>query len=862
MKDLTNVLIVLFSIVLLPLQAQEVVKGELRIDTAHGHELELGASGFNVRIADKVWGYTHPEFRQAVHQLQPGWLRYFSGTMGDAFSAATGQYNLDYAMMMDHRGQFLKGHRFTQVKGPHRIIDLYDLLGEVGGKLVVTINGFTETPEMTKALAEFCKDNHIIVEAWQFCNEPYFYVPNRNRYWWNDGYDYAQKMKPHADAIREVFPDAKMALNFTWDGIWGFMKEINRYQIENGAYWNVFSKHSYAPHIGGKESFDQAMRRANSKIIEATSDEAMEEIEAYTEEDIPLLITEFGVWNRPLNGIFSGIYNTEYTLRQLSHSNAFLIGSHEVSNKIRPASNKNQLIENAYAQQIPIDTDTIMSGLYQDEEGKGLQLLHEATNNSRKINPVIVTGTRKVPGLKNDKVESVYAMHFEGVNGLDYLAVTNRSEYAYTFDLKLDNETVNGEFTHKYIWSKVAENKNVPIEEQTYQGNTVAIKPFSVNVIQWPNGNSPSHEATRIYSADVVASGVRLDWWERKKASNYEVTITDQSGTISHKEVNSNQTVITDLKEGEEYTFEVAALYNDGKSEPSNPVTVNYALPEAPKIFKLSQRDTTFTLFWESEKNTNGYQIEVKSKDGSFMETYDTKNVFGYRVSGLQYDQQYTISLRAYNGLGTSQSASHETITLEEDFPIPARNISATETRNGNVYLEWIAQDTLNPGVRYNIYRGKAPHDFTLYQEAVEGTHFIDESSEGLDYFYTVKAVNSAGEASFYPNVATVIKRDPAYTLEISEVTSTAEGLQIKVATENLDVENASSVGVKLNDVSFLNLEEVGFEAQSIKNDHFEVVIPWTKLNGNRSYFVKAYVKSRSGEKRSLPPFHKIRTPQ
>lgn len=272
---------------------------QIEIDTTQGRVIKIGASGFNVRIADKVWSYTHPDFREAVKELNPGWLRYFSGTMGDAFSSATGQYDLDYIAMFDHPKPFLKGHRFLDVKGPHRLTDLYQLLGEVNGKLVVTVNAFAETPKMILELARFCKNNNIKVETWQFCNEPYFYVPNRNRYWWNDGYDYAAKMQPYAESIKEIFPDAKLALNYTWDGVWTFMKEINHFQKENGAYWNVFSKHSYAPHTGKKETLEQAYRRANTKLLEATSSKAMEDIEAYTWKDVPMVIPNLEYGTNP-----------------------------------------------------------------------------------------------------------------------------------------------------------------------------------------------------------------------------------------------------------------------------------------------------------------------------------------------------------------------------------------------------------------------------------------------------------------------------------------------------------------------------------------------------------------------------------
>lgn len=841
-----------------PAIGQETLPGSLEVNTSEGHELVLGSSGFNVRIADKVWSYTHPEFREAVHTLKPGWLRYFSGTMGDAFSSATGMYNLDYAMMMDHASQYYRGNRFLEVKGPHRIIDLYHLLGEVQGKLVITINGFTETPEMTRALARFCKDNNIVVDVWQFCNEPYFYVPNRSRYWWNDGYDYAQKMKPHAEAIQEVYPDAKLALNFTWDGIWDFMKEINQYQVEKGAYWNVFSKHSYAPHVGGKESFDQAMRRANTKVIEATTDEAMAEIEEYTAKGIPMLITEFGVWNAPLNGIFSGIYNAEYTLRQLAHPNAFLIGSHEVSNKIRPATNRNELIEEAYRDQRPIDTDTIMSGTYQDEEGKGLQLIHMATNNSKRISPVTVTGARKVPGL-GEPVESVYASYFEGINGEDYLAITNRSGEAYAFDLKIDGQSPSFDFDQSYIWSAVAENKNVPIENEKYKGNTVTVKPYSVSLVKWKNGRNPSAEPSRIYNSTITDKGINLEWWKREMADAYEIAITDKAGKVKTIRTKDTQVSINSLEQGQDYSFEVYAIYGDEKSEASNKVMKKFEKPSAPKIFKISQRDKSLTLYWESATGADGYQVTVAAVDGGFSKTYDAKNVFGYRVTGLDYDRDYKVSLKAYNGLGETEAINSESIMLNEQYPIPARNISATETMDGKVYLEWIVQDTVHQDVRYNLYKGSEPHQFERYAENIEGNHFIDDAPLDGDYFYTVKAVNQAGETAYYPNIATVIKRNPAYSIYIDRIENKEEGITIYVKSENLQLNKPGSFGVKLNDVSFLNLEEMAFKAtESPKDGEYSVHIPWSELDPKRSYFVKAYAKYKNKEIISLPPFQRL----
>ncbi|MEP1892960.1 MAG: hypothetical protein ABJJ14_14865, partial [Cyclobacteriaceae bacterium] len=443
----------LICFTLLGCSQQNENQAVINLSDEGGHSLIKGSSGFNVRIADKVWSYSHPDFVAAVDSMKPGWLRYFSGTMGDAFNSATGLYDYDYAWQFDHQSQYFKGYAFTQIKGPHTIADLYQVLGRVGGKLVVTINGFTETPQIAAELARFCKNNNIEVEAWQFCNEPYFYVPNRDRYWWNDGSDYALKMKPFADSIKSVFPDAKLALNFTWDGIWGFMREIHSYQEANGHYYNVFSKHSYAPHIGGKEPFDSAYRRGNTKLLQATSPQAMEEIEKFTWEGAPLMVTEFGTWNGALSRIYSAIYNAEYTLRQLEHENAFLIGSHEISNKARPGKSWNKEIVEAFKNGEELNTDSLRTGVRFSDEGKAIYLVHQATNNSDYTFKSDLTGGPIVPGMKGRQEQGWYARGFRGVGAYDYLVICNRSDKTIKPVIKFNNSNLETNLSGLEIFS-------------------------------------------------------------------------------------------------------------------------------------------------------------------------------------------------------------------------------------------------------------------------------------------------------------------------------------------------------------------------------------------------------------------------
>ncbi|MCG8499511.1 MAG: FIVAR domain-containing protein, partial [Firmicutes bacterium] len=165
----------------------------VNIDSSKGHAIPEGLSGANVRNVDQAWNYTSPEFKEGAATINPGFLRYFSGAVAKSLNMRTGLYEMEWVEMFrsgkEYGGQ-LNSAKKTYVKGPQRLSDYYKkLLGPLGIKLVITINGFTDSPESAGAIAKFCKDNHIEVEMYQLCNEPYFFdlSTNKNKFHFNNG---------------------------------------------------------------------------------------------------------------------------------------------------------------------------------------------------------------------------------------------------------------------------------------------------------------------------------------------------------------------------------------------------------------------------------------------------------------------------------------------------------------------------------------------------------------------------------------------------------------------------------------------------------------------------------------------------
>ncbi|KGL58890.1 fibronectin type III domain-containing protein [Polaribacter sp. Hel1_85] len=864
--DSRKLFLLLFMTTLFQVSFSQENKGVINIDTKNGHAIKIGSSGFNVRIADKSWSYLHPDFRKAVHLLKPGWLRYFSGTMGDAFSSATGHYDLDYAMMFDHPKEYLKGYSFLDVKGAHRIIDLYQLLSKINGKLVITINGFTETPEMTRELARFCKNNNIEVATWQFCNEPYFYVPHRERYWWNDGYDYAAKMKPHADAIKEIYPDAFLALNNTWDGIWGFMKEINKYQKEQGAYWNVFSKHSYAPHIGKKESVEKAYKRANTKLLEATSANAMQEIEDYSWKDVPMVITEFGVWNRPLNGIYSSIYNIEYVMRQLNHKNTWYVGAHEVSSKYAPKKNINEQIEDAFKNGIKLNTDSVLTGINKTLEGKAYEIYHDVTNHSDFIFDSNVTNGFKAPGLKKAIETGFYTQAYRGINGYDYLVFTNRTKESKDFDIKIDGHQLNKEIEVNFISADSIKVKNTEIRKVTFSKGKINIPSFSVSVAKWKSKLVTKPANPTIYKGEILSGSIKLTWGPIENVKKYTINYKEVSSDVIKQikvDATENSIEIPNLNKGATYNFKMSAENKQGVSDFSNKILIKNDIPEIPEIFKISRRNNTATIFWKSVAEASGYKIKYINKNTKEESIIETNNVYGYRLKGLEYNVPYDFSVVAYNGNGLGEFSKTKTVSLSKKVPYSPRNVSAIRQPSGSVSVKWIEQDSILPETSYNVYRGLELHKYHKIASGIKKSSFKDTSTKKDEiYFYTVKAETSAGESNFYPNTATLFSSDDEYSIKIKSIKKQKDGYLLKIKFKNILLDGDYSYGLKIENISYLTVEENKIEGRNLskKTNTFEVFIPNSVLNKKSKYALKAFVNTNGKSLFSKLPHRNIKT--
>ncbi|MEP1890919.1 MAG: fibronectin type III domain-containing protein, partial [Cyclobacteriaceae bacterium] len=341
---------------------------------------------------------------------------------------------------------------------------------------------------------------------------------------------------------------------------------------------------------------------------------------------------------------------------------------------------------------------------------------------------------------------------------------------------------------------------------------------------------------------------------------NIDSYILQVSSADGAKEINVDAAnasfELKDLEYETSYQVSVTGINEEGRGSFSNPIKIKFSKPEAPSIFNTARRYQTATLFWQSVEGANGYNVYQQDSRGK-VSVYDAGNVFGYRVEKLQYDEPYKFWVKAYNGLGESQPSEKVALICKEDLPIPPRNIAAKESQAG-VHLKWLVQDTINKNVKYRVYRGASPYNFTPIADGISGDSYVDKKPNANEIFYSVKSYNSSGETNFFTNTATLIRADQLLELNVADITKEGDVYKITVNFKNFPTDGDVYFGAAISNVSYLNVEEQTYFTDKVSDHSYIVSIPARDLRGTDKYAVKALINTNGAPKYSEPPHKNI----
>ena len=503
------------------------------IDATHTTALNPGFSGFNDEVTFPV-EYYDTRFNAMAAQLSPGWVRYPSGLFSDAFNWQTGmmvpawitpfQNDNIYTLLTESVG-------WVNGKGGGQFLDAANRANYLGAKLIIDVNGYTDTPASIGQMAAYAKANNIPVAVWELCNEPYFY----NQFF-SSGSDYVSKMKPYRDAIKAADPNAVVAIFFAdagntnanppWD------KSIGSYTDK---YWDAVTYHHYPPESTGP--FSQWMADDNGVLATKTTAFVTGHLAPLNLPGMKFLISEFlptgddlGSGDSLTDGtLYGAVYAAEYVMRMSSLPSMLYVGMHALSGLrgVNAATPHWADVTNAYNAGTTIDTTTLNFGFFFEAQPMGLAVLNGTLKTATTVLSTTLTGGAQVPATGVGQIPALYAQAYSNGSGQQSVVITNKSAVAHNVTIRLNGAAVPGTFQIRMISGtdptavNTAAAPDTVALETAVSANPVTVPAYSVVQAVFQT------EAPALFfpasGAGGVATAPLLAWNAVPGAASYEV---------------------------------------------------------------------------------------------------------------------------------------------------------------------------------------------------------------------------------------------------------------------------------------------------------------------------------------------------
>jgi hypothetical protein len=476
--------------------------------TTNSMPLNQGFAGFTTEILGTGVEFGDTNLQLMAAKLSPGWLLFPGGTTADAFDWATGLTVQSWVDLLSANGDTnassLSEGTYEAVigKGGVWFTNFASLAANVGGaRIIVCVNGLTDTTNSAGAFAAYALSNHIPVAVWELCNEPYLFQGGASNFF-ADGTDYANKMKPYRDAIKAADSNAVVAVFFTDPGLPGptWNKALGNY---TNRYWDAAVYHHY-PRLPANTSFADLMALDNGVLFSNTISYVTNDLMTNNSANVTYLLTEFntslgngdGTQNPPSSSLYAGIYASEYVMRLSSIPQMIFAGSYQLVNASGvDTTNKNwNAVTDAAAGNSVTNTTRLPFGYFLSAQGTAEGVAYWAINRSTAVYPTTIGANGPtVPTDTNGlgTMPAIYAQAYQGGNGKRYVLLTNKGSNTVPVQLTQNGAALTNQLLETFVTAGDPSviNTNPTVNNIVIQtgaaANPVPVPNYSVVRLEW-----------------------------------------------------------------------------------------------------------------------------------------------------------------------------------------------------------------------------------------------------------------------------------------------------------------------------------------------------------------------------------------
>ncbi len=309
-------------------------------------------------------------------------------------------------------------------------------------------------------------------------------------------------------------------------------------------------------------------------------------------------------------------------------------------------------------------------------------------------------------------------------------------------------------FTEILSWSCGSNRCNA----NTYWGTLVNSFSYGLSFVTPSNSTTTSTTVpglpTNISPIPVSMSQIDLMWNapSNSTVTGYKIERSSDDANWSTISSNTNSTLTRYFDSGllpyTTYYYRVSAINNLGSSPPSS-VSSGTTFVFRPDLTVQAQDSNgaavsglTATLF------RNGTKVASGPTPATFF--LSSGSMYSVNVAdGGDHDFDYWADTGSKNATRQISISNNTVITaIEKTVPNPPTNLAATPISPSQVDLSWTTPSNNGyPVTNYNVYRGTSGTGTFLVQIGNVTSYNDTSVTNGQKYFYTVTAVNSAGES-------------------------------------------------------------------------------------------------------------------